>query len=169
MLPYVEKNYRVPADRSGRAIAGLSMGGAQALNVAFARPKDFDFSVEVMFEKDESSAGIVFREQGDDFYRDASFYQFEWYTHGSHHDRRLSFMKKNPYWVQLVEPKYPDAPYGKWITLRVRAEGDFVQTFVDQSAAFSKHDTTFVREGRLGLHCFMPRRVRFRRPVLRVW
>jgi enterochelin esterase family protein len=41
VLPYIEKNYRVLSDRPNRAIAGLSMGGAQALNVFAARPKDF--------------------------------------------------------------------------------------------------------------------------------
>jgi len=34
VLPYVEKNYRVYADREHRAIAGLSMGGMQTLNIA---------------------------------------------------------------------------------------------------------------------------------------
>jgi enterochelin esterase-like enzyme len=34
VLPYVEKNYRVTANRANRAIAGLSMGGAQTLNIA---------------------------------------------------------------------------------------------------------------------------------------
>jgi enterochelin esterase family protein len=33
--PHVEKNYRVIPDRAHRAIAGLSMGGAQTLNIAF--------------------------------------------------------------------------------------------------------------------------------------
>jgi enterochelin esterase-like enzyme len=33
--PYVETNYRVKADRANRAIAGLSMGGAQTLTIAF--------------------------------------------------------------------------------------------------------------------------------------
>jgi enterochelin esterase family protein len=32
VMPYVEKNYRVLSDRAHRAIAGLSMGGAQTLN-----------------------------------------------------------------------------------------------------------------------------------------
>jgi enterochelin esterase-like enzyme len=41
--PYVEKNYRVVADRPNRAIAGLSMGGAQTLNIAFTNPKDFGY------------------------------------------------------------------------------------------------------------------------------
>lgn len=35
ILPYVEKNYRVHANRANRAIAGLSMGGNQTLNIAF--------------------------------------------------------------------------------------------------------------------------------------
>jgi enterochelin esterase-like enzyme len=35
IMPYAEKNYRVIADRAHRAIAGLSMGGSQTLNVAF--------------------------------------------------------------------------------------------------------------------------------------
>lgn len=33
VIPYVEKNYRVAADRPHRAIAGLSMGGVQTLNI----------------------------------------------------------------------------------------------------------------------------------------
>src|SRR5207248_8650332 len=33
VLPCVEKNYRVLTDRPNRAVAGLSMGGAQTLNI----------------------------------------------------------------------------------------------------------------------------------------
>jgi enterochelin esterase-like enzyme len=36
IMPYVESHYRTIADRPHRAIAGLSMGGAQTLNIAFA-------------------------------------------------------------------------------------------------------------------------------------
>jgi enterochelin esterase-like enzyme len=36
IMPYVENHYRTIPDRSHRAIAGLSMGGAQTLNIAFA-------------------------------------------------------------------------------------------------------------------------------------
>jgi enterochelin esterase-like enzyme len=35
VMPYVETHYRVIADRAHRAIAGLSMGGSQTLNIAF--------------------------------------------------------------------------------------------------------------------------------------
>ena len=53
--PYVEKHYRVKADRADRAIAGLSMGGAQTLNLVGSRPKDFGyagvFSSAVIFGK----------------------------------------------------------------------------------------------------------------------
>jgi enterochelin esterase family protein len=41
--PHVEKNYRVLADRKHRAIAGLSMGGVQTLNIAFARLDDYGY------------------------------------------------------------------------------------------------------------------------------
>ena len=34
-MPYVERRYRMLADRPSRAIAGLSMGGSQTLDIAF--------------------------------------------------------------------------------------------------------------------------------------
>jgi enterochelin esterase-like enzyme len=41
--PYIEKNYRVKTERASRAIAGLSMGGAQTLNVAFDKLEDYGY------------------------------------------------------------------------------------------------------------------------------
>jgi enterochelin esterase family protein len=41
--PYVEGRYRVLTERANRAIAGLSMGGAQTLNIAFANLQDFGY------------------------------------------------------------------------------------------------------------------------------
>ncbi|MBI2395147.1 MAG: DUF1080 domain-containing protein, partial [Deltaproteobacteria bacterium] len=127
-----------------------------------AKPKDFDASIEVFFLTVESSAGIIFRERGEDFYEDATFYQYEWYTRGTHHDKRLSLMFKNPYWVQIVTPKFPEAPLGKWIELRVRAEGDHLQSWVDGELVFDKVDKTFVRTGKIGIHVFQPRKIRLR-------
>jgi enterochelin esterase-like enzyme len=43
LMPYVEKNYRVLTERQNRAIAGLSMGGNQTLNIAFAHPQKFAY------------------------------------------------------------------------------------------------------------------------------
>jgi enterochelin esterase-like enzyme len=43
LKPYVEKNYRVLGDRAHRAIAGLSMGGAQTLNVTFSHLDDYAY------------------------------------------------------------------------------------------------------------------------------
>jgi enterochelin esterase family protein len=43
LRPYVETNYRVLNDRAHRAIAGLSMGGVQTLNVAFADLNEFAY------------------------------------------------------------------------------------------------------------------------------
>lgn len=41
LKPYVEKTYRVLDGRANRAIAGLSMGGMQTLNIAFSNLKDY--------------------------------------------------------------------------------------------------------------------------------
>jgi enterochelin esterase family protein len=56
--PYVEKHYRVLTDRPNRAMAGLSMGGAQTLNVALPNMKDFAY-VGVF------SSGILTRNLGE--------------------------------------------------------------------------------------------------------
>lgn len=53
--PYVESHYRVLTDRNSRAIAGLSMGGAQTLNVALANLRDYGY-VGVF------SSGLLFRD-----------------------------------------------------------------------------------------------------------
>lgn len=41
--PYIEANYRVRIDRSSRAVAGLSMGGAQTIEIASKQLKDFGY------------------------------------------------------------------------------------------------------------------------------
>lgn len=43
IVPYVETNYRVLMDRQHRAIAGLSMGGAQALNISISNLAKFAY------------------------------------------------------------------------------------------------------------------------------
>lgn len=43
VMPYVEKQYRVSARREDRAIAGLSMGGVQVLNLALWNPDKFGY------------------------------------------------------------------------------------------------------------------------------
>jgi enterochelin esterase-like enzyme len=43
VMPYVEKNYRALNTRSSRAIAGLSMGGSQTLNIAFLHLEKFAY------------------------------------------------------------------------------------------------------------------------------
>jgi enterochelin esterase-like enzyme len=43
VIPYVEQHYRVQADREGRAIAGLSMGGGQTLRAATSNPDQFAY------------------------------------------------------------------------------------------------------------------------------
>jgi enterochelin esterase-like enzyme len=43
LRPHVESNYRVLGDRVHRAIAGLSMGGGQTLNIAFSHLDEFGY------------------------------------------------------------------------------------------------------------------------------
>jgi len=43
VIPFVEKTYRVQADRHHRAIAGLSMGGAQTIVITGHNPDMFDY------------------------------------------------------------------------------------------------------------------------------
>jgi enterochelin esterase-like enzyme len=43
IMPYAEKHYRVHTDRAHRAIAGLSMGGAQTMNIAFSHLDEFAY------------------------------------------------------------------------------------------------------------------------------
>ena len=43
IMPYVEKNYRVYTDRRNRAIAGLSMGGGQTLNIGIPHLDQFAY------------------------------------------------------------------------------------------------------------------------------
>jgi enterochelin esterase family protein len=43
LQPYVEQHYRVIADPAHRAIAGLSMGGSQTLNIALPRLGQFAY------------------------------------------------------------------------------------------------------------------------------
>jgi len=43
ILPYAETHYRVLRDRQHRAIAGLSMGGAQTIEIAASHPDEFDY------------------------------------------------------------------------------------------------------------------------------
>ena len=43
LIPYVESNYRVIADQSHRAMAGLSMGGMQTKSIVIANPTLFSF------------------------------------------------------------------------------------------------------------------------------
>ena len=43
LMPFVEKSYRVQTDRNSRAIAGLSMGGSQTLNIAIPHLDKFAY------------------------------------------------------------------------------------------------------------------------------
>lgn len=54
LIPYVERTYRVRAERSARGITGFSMGGYGALRMAFAHPE--------LFGSVSSHSGALMRE-----------------------------------------------------------------------------------------------------------
>ena len=43
IIPFVESRYSVSRDADHRAVAGLSMGGGQALNIGLAHPETFAY------------------------------------------------------------------------------------------------------------------------------
>jgi enterochelin esterase family protein len=43
VIKFIESNYRVVAEKSGRAIAGLSMGGYHSLHISRYYPNTFDY------------------------------------------------------------------------------------------------------------------------------
>lgn len=44
IMPYVDSHYRVQTGREHRAVAGLSMGGSQTLNLLFMNPEKFAYA-----------------------------------------------------------------------------------------------------------------------------
>ena len=43
IIPFIEANYNVLTDKAHRAVAGLSMGGMETMEVAFTHPELFDY------------------------------------------------------------------------------------------------------------------------------
>jgi len=43
LMPFIEKEYKVSNERTGRAIAGLSMGGMESLYIGISMPETFGF------------------------------------------------------------------------------------------------------------------------------
>ena len=42
-MPFIKQSYPVPSSREGRAIAGLSMGGREALHIGLSTPDTFGY------------------------------------------------------------------------------------------------------------------------------
>lgn len=43
VIPYIERNFKVKANKENRALTGLSMGGLQTINISFENPNLFDY------------------------------------------------------------------------------------------------------------------------------
>jgi enterochelin esterase family protein len=68
VIPYVEKNFRVLSEPKGRALAGLSMGGGQAVRAFVSHPDQFGY-VAIW------SAGVGGRNASDFEQHNAAFFQ----------------------------------------------------------------------------------------------
>jgi enterochelin esterase family protein len=71
IIEHIESNYRVINKPSGRAIAGLSMGGGHSFRISYAYPKTFDyvglFSASVRDVTDEKVAAQLAAQRDNGF------------------------------------------------------------------------------------------------------
>lgn len=65
LIPFVEKNYSVKADRESRALAGLSMGGGQSLNFGLAHLDTFAWVGGFSSAPNTKQAGDLIKEAAD--------------------------------------------------------------------------------------------------------
>ena len=100
VIPFVEKNYRVVANRENRAIAGLSMGGGQAFNTGLRNTDKFAYigvfssgifggnSTISSFDAEKQIPGILTK--SDSFNKSLKLF----YVSVGEQDPRLEFTKK---------------------------------------------------------------------------
>jgi enterochelin esterase-like enzyme len=97
VIPYVEKTFRVKTDKDSRALAGLSMGGIQALNIGIGNPELFSYlgifssgwyarpmAATGAFGGDETEKNYALLKEKKDYYNKA-FKQF-WLSMGGEED-----------------------------------------------------------------------------------
>lgn len=102
LLPYVEGKYRTQTERSGRAIAGLSMGGYGTLNLALRYPAKFcaaGIISPAIYDPlpPETSAS----RRAAQFMRDGKFDPDTWkaLNYPSHLDKYAQAPQKVPMWI----------------------------------------------------------------------
>lgn len=90
IVPFVEKNYPVSAKREHRAVAGLSMGGVQTLNLALWNPGLFSYVYPMSTGYFENSIK-EFEEKHTDILKNPSVNQFKLFTIGMGKDDPLAY------------------------------------------------------------------------------
>lgn len=101
ILPYIEKNFPVSAKREYRAIAGLSMGGIQTLNIAlwnsekfgYVYPMSTGYFPPVIKEMEEKYANIL---------KNPALNQFKLFTIGMGKDDPLAY-KNNKAMMEMFD------------------------------------------------------------------
>ena len=100
ILPYAESHYRVIADREHRAIAGLSMGGGQTLNIGLTHLDQFAWIAELssgVFGGTGGEGGFDIEKLAPGFYKDPAATNKKiklFYMSCGTEDPRMPFQKK---------------------------------------------------------------------------
>lgn len=101
IVPFVEKNYPVSAKREHRAVAGLSMGGVQTLNLALWNPGLFSYVYPMSTGYFENSIK-EFEEKHTDILKNPLVNQFKLFTIGMGKDDPLAY-KNNKNMMALFD------------------------------------------------------------------
>lgn len=101
IIPYIEKNYPVSNKREHRAIAGLSMGGVQTLNMALWNPEKFGY-VYAMSTGYFPDAIKQFDEKYTSILKNVASHPFKVFTIGSGKEDAL-VMNNNKATMQLLD------------------------------------------------------------------
>ena len=105
VIPYVESNFRVKANKENRALTGLSMGGLQTMNTSFDHPELFNYiGVMSMGFADLSRFGIEV-------------------DHSKRKEQIQALKKENPalYWIACGED---DFLYESVVTMRKELDSE---------------------------------------------
>src|ERR1043166_5156588 len=143
---------------NGRAVTwnGGSNGGLILLKDTML--KNCVIKAQVNFLSEFSSAAIVGRVNGDDFY------QFEWYTRGNEvFERQLGLMYgPSGLWERIVPAILREPQIQTWYSLKMSIRGNRIRCFVDNQLYFDVKDTKYAVPGRVGLRVWLPAQVKFR-------
>jgi enterochelin esterase-like enzyme len=82
IIPYIQANYKVSSDPENRALAGLSMGGIQTLNIGLTHTANFRYLGVFSSGWFPPGQQEFFQKYGDTLNQEASRLKLLWYSYG---------------------------------------------------------------------------------------